>query len=125
MPTTTAHPALATLAVAAVVAVTTAPARAQTATAPPCPPTVVVQADRAASAPGQTEVGAAVPIERSGILPSAGNHMASAAPTVQQHGSPMRSAVECPLPPSHPNALPPGARSADVPDVSPAPPRAR
>jgi hypothetical protein len=65
-----------------------------------------------------TEAKAAIPAERSGILPSAGNHPESASPTVAQSGQEMPSPLDCPLIPSHPNVAKPGAAAADMPDVS-------
>ncbi|MDZ4843018.1 MAG: hypothetical protein SH859_12905 [Hyphomicrobium aestuarii] len=65
-----------------------------------------------------TEAKAAIPAERSGILPSAGNYPESAAPTVEQSGQEMPSPLDCPLMPGHPNSLKPGATNADMPDVS-------
>jgi len=65
-----------------------------------------------------TEAKAAIPAERSGILPSAGNHVESAAPTVAQSGQELPSPLDCPLMPNHPNAPKTGAAAADMPDVS-------
>lgn len=41
--------------------------------------------------------------EKSGILPSASGHVESAAPTVQQDGKALPSALNCAQGPSHPN----------------------
>jgi len=40
------------------------------------------------------------PVERSAILPDAGGHRESAAPTVQQNGRSVEAQTECPKPPN-------------------------
>ena len=95
---------------------------------PPCP-TVAQQSGAAGqkTATG-TEVAAAQPAERSGILPSAtGPGMdKSAAPTVTTQGEAVRSPVDCALVPGHPNAPPdivPGRPAPGMPEKSPPPPK--
>ena len=59
---------------------------------------------------GTVESGAKKPsthAEQSSILPSAGGHGASGAPTVQESGKSIASPLDCTLPSTHPNALPP------------------
>ncbi len=80
-----------------------------------CPP---ISGDAKKPAVDGADAKTVVPIERSAILPSAGNHAQSAAPTVQQDGKPLRAATDCPMTPGNPNALNPGAAAADMPDVS-------
>lgn len=86
------------------------------------------------STSGTAGAGAPVPIERSGILPSAGSETPSAPPNIQRNGEPVASAIDCPMGPSHPNAPSPGAAAADMPEqtkpdpsnndpAKPAPPR--
>ena len=52
----------------------------------------------AAAGSGQTtgSSGNAMAMEKSAILPSAGNHASSAAPTVQSDGKPMQVRPDCP-----------------------------
>lgn len=52
----------------------------------------------ASTAPGaaQTTGTTSMAVEKSAILPSAGNHASSAAPTVQSDGKPMEARPDCP-----------------------------
>jgi hypothetical protein len=75
---------------------------------PPCP-THGEQSDALGKkTPSGSEPAASQPAERSGIRPSADGHETSAAPTVKGPDHAVRSPVDCPLIPGHPNALPPG-----------------
>jgi len=67
----------------------------------PCP---APQASAAKEGPGGNEPPDQQAVERSAILPSAGQHEQSAAPTVQQNGEAVVAQTECPKPPNHPNA---------------------
>jgi hypothetical protein len=49
----------------------------------------------------------AQPVEKSAILPSAGGHQNSAAPTVQQDGKPMEQRADCPKLPKGSEGKPP------------------
>ena len=77
---------------------------------PPCPTFAEQRAALGAKTATGTEEPAAQPAERSGILPSAGGsgQLRSAAPTVQSSGEAVRSPLDCPLVPEHPNAVMPG-----------------
>jgi hypothetical protein len=44
------------------------------------------------------------PMEHSAIVPNAGGHQESAAPTVQQNGKPVEASTECPKEPNQLNA---------------------
>lgn len=85
---------------------------------PPCPTFEEQRGALGAKTPTGTEQPAAQPAERSGILPSAGGsgQLRSAAPTVQSGGEAVRSPLDCPLIPEHPNAVMPG--SAKLPEIS-------
>jgi hypothetical protein len=81
---------VASLAVAPALAQTQAPASNKPETG--CTPSA------AASGSGQTtgSTANATAIEKNAILPSAGGHANSAAPTVQSNGEPMRVRPDCP-----------------------------
>ena len=85
---------------------------------PPCPTFAEQRAALGAKTATGTEQPAAQPAERSGILPSAGGsgQLRSAAPTVQNGGEAVRSPLDCPLIPEHPNAVMPGP--AKLPELS-------
>ena len=72
---------------------------------PPCPSIADQKQAAGRKAASGTETPPAQPAERSGILPSAGSDGSSAAPTVQQNKEAMASPLDCPLAPTHPNAL--------------------
>ena len=88
---------------------------------PPCP-TAAEQNDALSKQTASgTEKAAAQPGERSGVLPNAvgpGTDV-SAAPTVQTDGSSVRSPMDCPLVPGHPNALTPGPKTVPEPSNKP------
>jgi hypothetical protein len=77
---------------------------------PPCPTFAEQNAALGKATGSGTEAPAAQPAERSGVLPSAGGAGLdkSEAPTVGMHGQEVRSPLDCPLVPDHPNAIPPG-----------------
>lgn len=56
----------------------------------------------AAKAPDGTEKPDQQAVERSAIVPSAGQHDQSAAPTVQQNGKDVIADADCPKPPNQP-----------------------
>ena len=85
---------------------------------PECPSISQQQRDAGKKPAIGSNAPSVMPIEKSGILPSAGADTTSAAPTVQQSGQPMPSGLDCPMAPNHPNAPQPGAAAADMPDVS-------
>jgi hypothetical protein len=85
---------------------------------PPC-----ATAAEQSAALGQKSAGgsgklAGQPAELSGILPSAGSAGSgtSAAPTTQDNGMALRSPLDCPLIPGHPNA--PSAQPPALPTIS-------
>lgn len=116
-------PPRAAFAFAAMAAVSLAPAAAQapkdklappvqgspSGAVPPCP----TIPEQRASLGEKTKDGIAAapvnPVEGSIILPSAGGDVRSGAPSAQQDGEALRSAVDCPLAPGHPNAMQPNA----------------
>ena len=69
---------------------------------PPCP--TVAQQHRDADGPreGGIPSGAAQPVEKSIILPSAGE------PPAKRPDTEVRAAIDCPMAPDHPNAMKPG-----------------
>ena len=77
---------------------------AETAKAP-CPSIAKQESAVGKVSPSGTETPPAQPMERSGILPSAGGEGSSAAPSVQQQGVAVSNGTDCPLAPDHPNAL--------------------
>ena len=89
---------------------------------PPCPTAAEQTAALGAKSDTGTEAAAAQPAERSGILPSAGGPgvgTSSAAPTVAKDGVAVRSPLDCPLVPGHPNSLAPGAQKLPEPSKAP------
>lgn len=81
-------------------------ANSQTTTPPPECPSVSDQEKAARSGRSGTagrDAPETMAAEKSGILPSASGHVESAAPTVQQDGKALPSALNCAQGPSHPN----------------------
>jgi hypothetical protein len=79
------------------------PASAQT-TSTACPPASSNTGQAAKTGPGGAERPSQQPVERSAIVPNAGGHDQSAAPTVQQNGQDVIADANCPKPPNQPNA---------------------
>ena len=69
---------------------------------PPCPTVAQQHRDADGKREGGMPSGAAQPVEKSIILPSAGE------PPANRPDSEVRAAIDCPMAPDHPNAMKPG-----------------
>jgi hypothetical protein len=72
---------------------------------PPCPSISEQQATLGEKTKDGIAAAPANPVEGSIILPSTGGDARSGAPSAQQNGEALRSPVDCPLAPGHPNAM--------------------
>ena len=90
------------LALACLFAVSSSPVWAQAPSATNCP--APTSETTGAKGSGGLEKAEVQPVERSAILPNAGGHQDSAAPSVKQDGKDVVAQTECPKPPNRADA---------------------